>query len=108
MTAGGDLLGPLDAPPVGLHPPYHLRRPRISDPAAAFRARIDALRAPLLGMELGRHDSRVLDWLAGWDTETVGTVASLLHRARAADPLPRTPPATPGCSDLTDRAGMAS
>jgi len=37
------------------------------------------------GVELGAHDLRILDWLGGWDTDTVVTVASLLARARRLD-----------------------
>lgn len=46
-----------------------------------------ALREPLAGIELGTYDERILAWLAGWDDPTVMTIASLLHRARAAEPL---------------------
>lgn len=47
-----------------------------------------ALHEPLAGIELGAYDERILTWLAGWDDPTVVTIASLLHRARAAQPLP--------------------
>jgi hypothetical protein len=40
-----------------------------------------------MGIRLGTYDQRMLAWLAGWDVPTVGTVASLLHRARTAQPL---------------------
>jgi hypothetical protein len=46
-----------------------------------------ALHAPLAGIELGAYDERILAWIAGWDTPTVVTIASLLHRARAAQPI---------------------
>jgi hypothetical protein len=36
------------------------------------------------GVELGAYDRRIIEWLAGWDIATVGTVASLIYRARAA------------------------
>jgi hypothetical protein len=45
--------------------------------------RVTALLEPLDGIELGHHDRRIIDWLADWDTPTIGTIASLLHRARA-------------------------
>jgi hypothetical protein len=51
--------------------------------------RIAALHEPLAGIELGTYDERILRWLAEiGDTPTVMTIASLLHRARAAQPLP--------------------
>jgi hypothetical protein len=39
------------------------------------------LAGALAGIELGAHDRRVLDWLAGWDTATVLAVASWIRRA---------------------------
>jgi hypothetical protein len=80
-------LRPLDREPVSVHPPYDRRRPLIDDSAAARRDRRDALAAPLAGITLGVYDVRMLDWLALSDIPTVGAVASLLHRARAAAPL---------------------
>ncbi|QFZ17732.1 hypothetical protein [Saccharothrix syringae] len=47
--------------------------------------RVIALLEPLDGVELGEHDRRVIEWLATHDTSVVGTVASLLYRARAVD-----------------------
>jgi hypothetical protein len=76
--------GPLDRAPVAPRAPYDQYRPPIHDSAAARLDRLDALREPLAGIALGAHDRRVLDRLALWDVPTVGTVASLLHRARAA------------------------
>lgn len=62
-----------------------------------------ALHAPLAGIELGAYDERILAWIAGWDTPTVVTIASLLHRARAAQPLPATDASEPdfpsGCDE---------
>lgn len=43
-----------------------------------------ALTEALAGVKLGAYDLRILDWLAGWDIETVGTVASLFYRCRQA------------------------
>lgn len=47
------------------------------------------LHAPLAGIELGVYDERILTWIVEiCDTPTVAVIASLLHRARAAQPLP--------------------
>ncbi|QUF06734.1 hypothetical protein KCV87_12170 [Actinosynnema pretiosum subsp. pretiosum] len=47
--------------------------------------RATALLEPLDGVELGEHDRHVIGWLADQGTSIVGTVASLLYRARAVD-----------------------
>lgn len=67
--AGQVPAGPLDAPPGGFVPEAEL---------AAILA------GALEGVGLGAWDRRVVAWLAGWDTCTVLTVASLIGRARAA------------------------
>jgi hypothetical protein len=57
------------------------------DPAGPFidrEERLALLLEVLDGVELGAHDYHVIDWLAGWDTSTVLTVAGLLARARRA------------------------
>ncbi|MFG2145526.1 hypothetical protein ACGFRG_15185 [Streptomyces sp. NPDC048696] len=36
------------------------------------------------GVELGAYDRRIIEWLAGWDSPTVATIASLVLRARKA------------------------
>lgn len=47
------------------------------------------LHAPLAGIDLGTYDERILTWIVETcDTPTVATIASLLHRARAAQPFP--------------------
>ena len=68
MTAGVPG-GPVEAPPRGFMP-------------AAEQAQI--LAGVLAGIELGAWDRQIVQWLAGWDTCTVLTVASLIARARAA------------------------
>lgn len=60
--------GPVDEPPHGFVP-------------EAEQARI--LAGALAGIELGAWDRQIVQWLAGWDTCTVLTVASLIARARA-------------------------
>jgi hypothetical protein len=42
-----------------------------------------ALEAALAGLELGPQDSRTLEWLAGWETQTVAVICSWINRARA-------------------------
>jgi hypothetical protein len=42
-----------------------------------------ALEAALTGLELGAQDSRILEWLAGWETQTVAVICSWINRARA-------------------------
>lgn len=95
-------LSSLDHEPVNVRPPFHVRVPtspppprRLVGPDTAFENWRDAVRAdrvaalsePLVGLELGAYDRRILAWLAGWDIPTVGSMSSLLHRARAAQPL---------------------
>lgn len=81
-------LRPLDREPVSIRAPYDVRRPRIWDLEANRLDYLDALHEPFAGIDLGAYDERMIRWLAGWDQPTVGTVASLLHRVRAATPLP--------------------
>ena len=80
-------LRPLDTEPVSVHAPYDVRRPVSWDVSAVRHDYLTALHEPLAGVRLGAHDDRMLTWLAGWDVPTVGSVVSLLHRARAARPL---------------------
>ncbi len=44
----------------------------------------EILAAALAGIELGAWDRRIAEWLAGWDTATVLTVASWIARSRMA------------------------
>jgi len=41
----------------------------------------------LSGLELGAWDERMVDWLVGWDTDTVLTIVSWIARARESGPL---------------------
>lgn len=43
-----------------------------------------ALAEAFAGVELGAYDRRIIEWLAGWDSPTVATIASLVIRARKA------------------------
>ncbi len=87
-----DPLGPLNVAPVGIRPPFDQRPPRqpydqdverwraarIADKAAAITEALD-------GVDLGSYDRTMIEWLAGWDEPTVGTLVSLLYRAREAE-----------------------
>ena len=82
-------LRPLDVRPVSIHPPYTVGRPRTTVDLEAIRLDfLTAVSAPLADLPLGAYDRRIVAWLARWDVPTVGAIASLLHRARAAEPLP--------------------
>ena len=82
-------LRPLDDHPVSIHPPYTVVRPRTTYDLEEIRLDFfAAVTAPLASLPLGAYDRRIVAWLARWDVPTVGAVASLLHRARAAEPLP--------------------
>src|SRR5262245_57676163 len=54
-------------------------------PLITLGDREPALRRALAGVALGAFDERTVAWLAGWDTPTVATLASLIHRARATE-----------------------
>ncbi|MEU4740990.1 hypothetical protein AB0G02_11075 [Actinosynnema sp. NPDC023658] len=85
---------PLRRPPRRLRPPFDMedsgtfdsQQPdETTDQLRAHRHadRVTALLEPLDGVELGKHDRHVIEWLATHDTSVVGTIASLLYRARA-------------------------
>ena len=88
--------GPLDRAPRRIRPPFNgdylLDPPHPGETIDQWRDRrhtdaTQALLEPLAGIELGDYDRKILDWLANWDTDTIGTLASLLYRARAAGPI---------------------
>lgn len=89
---------PLNREPRRIRPPFDADtyEPRIEqradETADQWRARyeandVNALLEALEGVELGTYDRKIINWLANWDTGTVGTIASLLYRARAAGPI---------------------
>ncbi|WP_219419354.1 hypothetical protein [Pseudonocardia nigra] len=80
-------LRPLDVEPINIRPPFDVCRTLIYDLETSRRDYLAAVHEPLAGVELGAYDHRMIAWVAGWDTPTVGTIVSLLHRARAAAPL---------------------
>ncbi|ALG12340.1 hypothetical protein [Kibdelosporangium phytohabitans] len=88
-------IAPLNRAPRRIRPPFDVDsyEPdpyRFGETNDQWRARrhadrVAALLEPLDGVDLGAYDRRIIDWLADWDIETVGTIASLIYRARAVD-----------------------
>lgn len=56
-----------------------------AQPATAYRP-AELLRADLaaatIDLDLSNRERRTLDWLAGWDQDTVGPIITMLHKAR--------------------------
>ena len=82
-------LAPLHHPPRRVRPPFDVacdERRNICriDVDAWQQDRVTALLEALDGLELGAYDRRIIERLAGWEISTVGTIVSLLYRARAA------------------------
>jgi hypothetical protein len=93
-AGGTEVVGPLQRAPRRIRPPFDMdgHEPaydrRLSETDDQRRARchadrVAALLEPLDGIVLGPYDHRIVEWLAGWDTSVIGTVASLFYRARA-------------------------
>lgn len=69
----------------------------------------EALHAPLDPVELGGYDERILTWAVDFlDTPTLNVLVSLLHRARAAEPLPTADTETEPRFDLITRQFTSS
>jgi len=83
---------PIESAPRRLCPPYDPDR----GDGEQHRSARDVLAAALLGVDLGAFDREIVEWLAAWDTPTVATVVSLLHRTRQAgrDERPRGTPSS--------------
>ena len=77
-------IAPLHHPPRRIRPPFNVDSCS-AETSQRHADQVAALLEPLDGVELGAHDRRIIGWLADWDIETVGTIASLLYRARAID-----------------------
>jgi hypothetical protein len=83
--------GPLEEAPKNFRPPFdQYPRQQPYDPDTErwrenrIAARVAAIEAALDGVELGAYDRRMIDWLAGLDEPTIGTVVSWLTRVREA------------------------
>jgi hypothetical protein len=63
--------------------------PLESDPGGFVpgEERSEVLAGVLDGVEMGSWDRRVVGWLAGLDTSTALTIASLIARARETGPV---------------------
>jgi hypothetical protein len=89
-------VAPLQHEPRRIRPPFNMDGYEPVDhqlpgeTAEQWRARrhaerVAALLEALDGVELGAYDRRIIGWLADWDTSVIGTIASLIYRARATD-----------------------
>lgn len=80
-TVAMSTVEPVDTLPEGPieSDPFDFYRDRSS---AEIRAMLDDV---LAGVELGAYDRRIVEWgKSMWDQPTMVTIASLIHRARAA------------------------
>ena len=88
---------PIEREPRRVRPPFDTADPTFehlhATSADAWRIavrldRVAALREPLDGLPVSEFEHRMIEWLAGFDVPTVAVFVALLHRARAAAPLP--------------------
>ena len=92
--------GPITSAPVRVRPPY-VQRDLAGEQGQNEtvhqwwdRRRVDgmdALLTPLADIDLSDYERHTLHWLTGREDSTIAVVAALLHRARAAHPLPTQP-----------------
>jgi hypothetical protein len=92
--------GPITSAPLRVRPPYDQRdiagTQRQNETVQQWwdRRRVDgmaALLTPLEGIDVSDYERDILKWLTGREDFTIAVVAALLHRARAAQPLPTKP-----------------
>lgn len=60
----------------------------LNSPPPGFLNSVDLRRVlgeVLAGVPLGSYEQQIIDWLAGWDTSTVVTVAALIAHARVEE-----------------------
>jgi hypothetical protein len=91
---------PITSAPLRVRPPYHQRdiagEQGQNETVQQWWDRrgvdgMDALLTPLAGIDLSDYERHTLQWLTGREDSTIAVVAALLHRARAAQPLPTEP-----------------
>jgi hypothetical protein len=96
--------GPITTAPLRVRPPYDQRDiagdqgPNETIYQWWDRRRADGLAAlltPLADLDVSDYERHTLYWLTGREDSTIAVVAALLHRARAAHPLPTQPRPTP-------------
>ena len=94
------LHGPLTTAPLRVRPPYDQHNIDAEQGQNETvhhwweRRRTDGLAAlltPLEGIDLSDYEQQILYWLTGREDSTIAVVGALLHRARAAHPLPTQP-----------------
>ncbi len=92
--------GPITSAPLRIRPPYDQRdiageqwqNETVHQWWARRRADgLAALLTPLTDIEVSDYERDTLQWLTGREDSTIAVVAALLHRARAARPLPTQP-----------------
>ena len=92
--------GPITSAPLRVRPPYYQRdiagEQGQNETVQQWWDRrgvdgMDALLTPLAGIDLSDYERHTLQWLTGREDSTIAVVAALLHRARAAQPLPTEP-----------------
>jgi hypothetical protein len=92
--------GPITSAPLGVRPPYDQRDIASEQESNENIYRwwdrrradgLDALLTPLEGIVVSDYERHTLHWLTGREDSTIAVVAALLHRARAAHPLPSQP-----------------
>ena len=92
--------GPITSAPLRVRPPYHQRdiagEQGQNETVQQWWDRrgvdgMDALLTPLAGVDVSDYERHTLQWLTGREDSTIAVVAALLHRARAAQPLPTEP-----------------
>lgn len=62
---------------------YHQRERAQNTGGTVTAANLADLTEALSGIELGTYDTRIIEWLAGWEPSTVAVVCGLIRRARA-------------------------
>lgn len=80
------MTGPGAKPPAVPHP-YIPPGPVEAAPYLGYcqpEVRQEAFTAVLAGVQMGAYDTRMINWLVGWDDPTCRTIASVMWRCRLA------------------------